>query len=87
MKEEDRLQNQIAQANKHSYLADITRQRVEYEQRFKEAMKQAEMDRVQNQRRLNENRRLQTLEAIKHQKNAVVNHAHHIRSVTKEFLT
>jgi len=31
MKEEERLQNQIAQANKHSYLADITRQRVEYE--------------------------------------------------------
>lgn len=50
-------------------------------------MKQAEMDRVQNQRRLNENRRLQTLEAIKQQKNAVVNHAHYIRSATKDFLS
>jgi len=84
MKEEEKMHNQIAKVSKHSYLADMTRQRVDFEQRFKEYMRQAEMDRISTQRKLNEERRNLRLTNITNQRNAVVSHAHKIRTELKD---
>jgi hypothetical protein len=57
MKEEERLKHQIEIANKNSDIADMARERVEYEQRFKAMQQQAERERIEVRRKLNEERK------------------------------
>lgn len=57
MKEEVRLKHQIEITNKNSEIADMVRERVEYDQSFKAMQQQAERDRIEVMRKLNEERK------------------------------
>ena len=72
MIEEERLNKQIAIANKHSILADQVRERVEHHKATKDAHKAGEADRLEQLKQMNNEKRFATKEAIARNRNSVV---------------